>query len=162
MDEGPWAAGPAPREPLFRAPLVVLSLCVILIGVHATLWFGNFNGRQILADFALTSQAIAARRWTTLFSYMFLHAGWTHVLMNTGFALAFGAAPARLFGRGQRSLQGITPCTSPRFCFFALATQPEVKWRKAGYGTSRGINTTSSVPARDQAWFGVHATSRTR
>jgi membrane associated rhomboid family serine protease len=41
-------------------------------------------------------------RLDTLFTHIFLHGGWTHLLMNVGSALAFGPPVARLFGRGAR------------------------------------------------------------
>lgn len=102
MDSGPWETPPPAREPLFRAPLVVLLVCAALVGVHAALWFGHVPASEVLAPYALTGQAMTERRWIPLFTHIFLHAGWTHVLMNAGFALAFGAAPAQLFGRTLR------------------------------------------------------------
>jgi membrane associated rhomboid family serine protease len=102
MTEGqPWSEPPA-REPLFRAPAAVLFLATLLIVVHAVLAFTPVDGARVLADYALTGQALAARRWVPLLSYMALHGSWAHVLLNCVFLLAFGAAPARLFGRDLR------------------------------------------------------------
>lgn len=85
-------------EPLFNAPAIVLVLCGTLLACHAALAFGLLQQDQIVDAYALTSQSLAGHRWITLISYAFLHSGWMHLLVNTGFLLAFGTAPARLFG----------------------------------------------------------------
>jgi membrane associated rhomboid family serine protease len=46
---------------------------------------------------------LAKGQWVTLATFNFLHADWLHVGMNSAFALAFGAGPARLFGPGVRA-----------------------------------------------------------
>jgi membrane associated rhomboid family serine protease len=102
MSEGqPWSDPPA-REPLFRAPAAVLFLVTLLIGVHAALALSPVSEGRVLAEYALTGQSLGARRWVPLFTYMLLHGSWAHVLLNSAFLLAFGAAPARLFGRDLR------------------------------------------------------------
>jgi membrane associated rhomboid family serine protease len=90
---------PAP-EPAFNAPWPSLVLPVVLIAAYLV-------QRQLppaeQAHLALTSQAILREgRWDTLFTHIFMHAGWTHLFMNLGSALAFGPPVARLFGQGVR------------------------------------------------------------
>jgi membrane associated rhomboid family serine protease len=100
---GPVTDPEAPeREPLFRAPLVVLAVCAALVGSHLWVVYGPAPLQQTLSAYALTSDSIAAGRWVTLITYNFLHAGWMHLILNTAFCLAFGTGPARLFGRGGR------------------------------------------------------------
>lgn len=45
---------------------------------------------------------LVEHRWATLVTYQFLHGGWSHALINTVAALAFGPPVARLMGRGLR------------------------------------------------------------
>ena len=52
--------------------------------------------------FALTSDGLAAGDWPPLITYLFVHGGWVHVLMNSIFILAFGAPVARFSGLGPR------------------------------------------------------------
>lgn len=90
------------REPLFRAPAVVLLTCAAMVGAHLWVWYGGQSVGQTLSAYALSSDSIDAGRWVTLLTYIFLHGGWMHVILNTAFCLAFGTGPARLFGRGWR------------------------------------------------------------
>lgn len=91
---------PPASEPAFNAPWPSLVLPVVLIAAYLV-------QRQLpsaeQAHLALTSQAILREgRWDTLFTHIFMHAGWTHLFMNLGSALAFGPPVARLFGQGVR------------------------------------------------------------
>lgn len=91
---------PPASEPAFNAPWPSLVLPVVLIAAYLV-------QRQLpsadQAHLALSSQAILREgRWDTLFTHIFMHAGWTHLFMNLGSALAFGPPVARLFGQGVR------------------------------------------------------------
>jgi membrane associated rhomboid family serine protease len=86
------------REPLFNAPWTVVALVAVLLATHALrLVMGVDPGR-----FALTRDDLLDRNWLPLISYMFVHANWAHVGLNSAFTLAFGAPLARSLGVGWR------------------------------------------------------------
>jgi membrane associated rhomboid family serine protease len=85
---------------MFNAPWTVVVLCVGLIVLYALQsWLMN---EALLAQLALTPGAIETGRLYTLLTSLFLHGSWTHVLMNSIAALAFGPPSARLMGEGPR------------------------------------------------------------
>lgn len=97
QDDIPPPRDPA-AEPLFKAPgvsVALLALLAIAYGVQVFL----LTPDEVYAG-ALSGQALAEGRWSTLVSHIFLHAGPIHILMNGGAALAFGPAVARHFGQG--------------------------------------------------------------
>jgi membrane associated rhomboid family serine protease len=88
------------RERLFNAPWTIVALPALLIGLYAV-------QSMVLSDpqvehWSLTRAALAAGRWETLLTALFLHASWTHVLMNSVAILAFGPPAARLMRTGAR------------------------------------------------------------
>jgi len=86
------------REPLFNAPWTVVALVMALLATHLLrLVSGIDPGR-----FALTREDLANQDWPPLISYMFVHANWAHVGLNSAFTLAFGAPVARSLGVGWR------------------------------------------------------------
>ena len=88
------------REPMFNAPWTLTALCIGLIGLYAlqrAAW-----GDAIPPDLGLTPAGLAAGKWQTLLTSLFLHGGWIHVLMNSVAILAFGPPTARLMGTGLR------------------------------------------------------------
>ena len=89
---------PIRGEPMFNAPWTVLALIAILLATHAARLATGVDAER----FALTRNDLDAWRWPALISYMFVHAGWTHVAMNSAFCLAFGAPVARALGVGWR------------------------------------------------------------
>ncbi|MDP1629854.1 MAG: rhomboid family intramembrane serine protease [Caulobacter sp.] len=91
--------GPS-REPLFRAPPVSLWL-IAGLGLAYAMQVFLMTPDEVLSA-ALSSGALREGRWWTLISHIFLHGGLTHLLMNSGAALAFGPAVARHFGVGVR------------------------------------------------------------
>lgn len=102
-DTQPWGAPRPAREPLLNAPWPVVVLCLGLIALYAVQTFTLNDARgQPPAALALTPAALAVGRWQTLFTSMFLHGSWPHVLLNAVAALAFGPPVARLFGPGLR------------------------------------------------------------
>ena len=89
---------PRRREPLFNAPWTVVALVAVLLATHLLRLVTNVAPEQ----FALTREDLATWNWPPLFSYMFVHGSWAHVLMNAAFSFAFGAPVARSFGVGWR------------------------------------------------------------
>lgn len=87
---------PPAREPLFNAPWPATALILVLaiaFGLQALLLT-----EAGVYSLALTPMGLRSGMWWTLFSYMFLHSGWAHILMNAGSALAFAPPVARLLG----------------------------------------------------------------
>lgn len=86
------------REPLVNAPWTVVVLVGVLLATHLLrVATGVDPGR-----FALTRDDLVDRNWLPLITYMFVHANWAHVGLNSAFTLAFGAPVARSLGMGWR------------------------------------------------------------
>ncbi|HZK98405.1 MAG TPA: rhomboid family intramembrane serine protease [Caulobacteraceae bacterium] len=96
--DGRTGRNSASREPMFNAPWIVLTLVAALIAAHAWREMAHAGVERL----ALTSADLTVGRWPPLVTYMFVHAGWAHVLMNAAFTLAFGAPVARFLGGGPR------------------------------------------------------------
>ncbi len=104
---------PATRQPIFNLPPVVTALIALMLAIQAgQQWFLNSDASlQVLLDFAfiplrethpeifagMVSMGEGARVWTFL-TYALLHAGWTHVGLNSVWLAAFGSPVARRFG----------------------------------------------------------------
>jgi membrane associated rhomboid family serine protease len=100
-----------PREPMLNAPWPIVVLCLGLIGLYALQSMLLSDPR--LNALALTPAALESGRWQALFTSLFLHGSWAHVLMNTVALLAFGPPTARLFGSGLRGVSAF-------FAFYLL------------------------------------------
>ena len=99
-----------PRQPIFRAPSVVLALIGILTALHlARVSLPAAQADHIVDLFAFFpdhySRAFLGSDtpgllWDAVpfFSYIGLHASWTHVVINSLWLLAFGPIVARRFG----------------------------------------------------------------
>lgn len=87
------------REPAFNAPWQSLLLPLLLLAAFGA---QMLVGLDAVAGYALSTQAVRAGRWPTLFTSLFLHDGWGHLLMNAGSALAFGPPVARALGENFR------------------------------------------------------------
>ena len=86
------------REPAFNLPWPVAVLAVVLIGAHAARL-----GLRVPPDaFALTRSDLLSGAIAPLFTYIFVHGSWPHVLLNSLFCVAFGAPVARWLGTGAR------------------------------------------------------------
>jgi membrane associated rhomboid family serine protease len=88
------------RERMFNAPWTIVALPALLIGLYAVQSLALSDAQE--TRWALTRAALAAGRWQTLLTCMFLHASWTHVLMNSVAIVAFGPPAARLMGTDAR------------------------------------------------------------
>src|SRR5580704_17403998 len=86
------------REPAINVPWPVGLLVLALVLSHAA---RALSGGDI-GSFALTSADLTTGRWTALFTHLFVHDSWVHLLMNSVFILAFGAPVAGFLGRGWR------------------------------------------------------------
>jgi membrane associated rhomboid family serine protease len=88
--------GDEPREPLFNAPwAAVMTSLVIIVGY----WLqSRFPPESVTLSYAFAPAMLEEGRYSRLLTYMFLHGGWPHALMNGAFALALGAPVARFFG----------------------------------------------------------------
>lgn len=110
--------GAPPREPLFNAlPGVVVLLAAIIVAVQLaeSVSFGRGGAVHALIYWAgaLRTGAAAdafppAPLWgaSPYLLHVFVHAGWTHLLLNLGVLLAVGSAVRRPFGPGLRGDAG--------------------------------------------------------
>jgi membrane associated rhomboid family serine protease len=86
------------REPAFNLAWPVAVLAVVLVGAHAAR-----IAMGIPPDaFALTRSDLSAGAIPPLFTYIFVHGSWPHVLLNSVFCVAFGAPVARWLGTSAR------------------------------------------------------------
>jgi membrane associated rhomboid family serine protease len=85
---------------MFNAPWTIVALPILLIALYAAQ--STLMSDAALKPLALTPAALAAGRWQTLLTSLFLHGSWVHVLMNSVAVVAFGPPAARLFGTGLR------------------------------------------------------------
>jgi membrane associated rhomboid family serine protease len=103
---------PEPRQPFLRAPAIVLLLIAVLIGIEAVreIFFAStpelffrfgFVPARYSASFLAAHQIDGGslfERAVPFVSYMFLHASWTHVAVNSIWLLPFGSLIARRYG----------------------------------------------------------------
>jgi membrane associated rhomboid family serine protease len=100
------------REPLFNAPWPAVAIVALILGSYA--WQVLLGGGAEAAPrLGFTAPDLAAGRWWTTLTVMFVHGGWIHAIMNAVAALAFGPPVARLFGRSAGGLLGF-------FVFYAV------------------------------------------
>jgi membrane associated rhomboid family serine protease len=101
MDESLSELGEEPRrEPFLLAPWTIVALCLALLGLYAVQI--AVGSDVVIPRFELSGPALAKGRYETLITYGFVHETWTHVIMNTIGAFAFGPPVARLMGVGPR------------------------------------------------------------
>ncbi len=100
-----------PKEPLFNAPLIVIGMALVLVGLHGASYLLDDRGWvETTFNYALVPRRFFAEagsdvayvglgaKMLTLVSSAFLHGGWMHVIMNSGMLLAFGTPVARSVG----------------------------------------------------------------
>ncbi len=100
----------AVKQPILRAPPVVLVLMAVLLGFHLLSVFGGGALRvELIVALGLFPARFFAEGlgglpggWVqgmvNLFSHSMLHGGWTHLILNSVWLLAFGAPVARRLG----------------------------------------------------------------
>ena len=97
------------RQPIFNAPAVVVALAAVFVGLHLLLtlvpaetgdhWFLGLA--LVPARYGRLAAGVpgwSVSAWTAPFTHMLVHADWLHLLVNTGWLLAFGSAIARRTG----------------------------------------------------------------
>lgn len=104
---------PGGRQPFLRAPAIVLVLAAVLLAIEALLQFSyRYEQEQLFYQFGFVPARYSHAFLTmhsmnggSLFdralpfvSYMFIHADWTHVAVNTIWMLPFGSVVARRYG----------------------------------------------------------------
>lgn len=107
------AETPQRREPFFRAPLIVLLMTLVLLGLYAAYFFQPFDEQQrLLYHYALAPERFWAPTGSpkvydsyaagllTLLSTSLLHGDWFHVIVNSLMMLSFGTPVARALGPG--------------------------------------------------------------
>jgi membrane associated rhomboid family serine protease len=98
------------REPIFNVPTSVLVTLIVLVAVHAVLWWWMAPEQ---ADWVTLALAFIPARYagfaaelpggplaavTSFFTYQLVHADVTHLLVNAAWLLAFGSAVAMRIG----------------------------------------------------------------
>jgi len=105
----PWDES---REPILRAPRVVIVFIVAFIVVHVgSLFLSQEQYEYLITNFALVPERVANERWDELgfnlaglmalvpiVSYAFLHGDFMHLLFNSVWFLIFATAVARRIG----------------------------------------------------------------
>ncbi|WP_421737003.1 rhomboid family intramembrane serine protease [Caulobacter sp.] len=86
-------------EPIFNAPWPALLAAVSILGPHLIL---SGASDATIYQLALVPARVLAGDPIGLVTCLFVHGGWLHALMNSVFALAFGAPVARFLGLGAR------------------------------------------------------------
>lgn len=109
----PQSSDPWTRQPVFRAPAVVVSLIAILVAAHGARAMVPANlSAELINQFAfiparyshvfLASHNVDPGGWLAqlvpFVSYMALHNDGTHLIINSLWLLAFGPIVARRFG----------------------------------------------------------------
>src|SRR5579863_10597074 len=88
----------ATRRPV-RVPLV--TVCIILVN-FAVFGLELANGDAFVLKWsAVPANIMAGHDWVTLFTAMFLHGGWSHIIGNMIFLWAFGPEMEDTMGRGR-------------------------------------------------------------
>ena len=99
---------PAAREPIFRAPGVVLTLIALFVAVHAVIQLAG-EGWQVWSLYAFSFiparisggvpfPAIYGSQVWSFLTYAFLHGSWSHLFSNCIWFLIFGTVVARRLG----------------------------------------------------------------
>jgi membrane associated rhomboid family serine protease len=95
--QNPWVEPAQTRQPFLNLPWPVAVLVVLLIGLYfLETVLGGVDLSAALFGFA--PAGLTRGGWPSMFTALFVHGSWGHVLANSAFALAFCAPVARRFG----------------------------------------------------------------
>jgi membrane associated rhomboid family serine protease len=93
---------PSRRQPVVVWGLVLLNALVFLYEIQLSdVELAQFVERFALTPAALTAPGGLLHHWTTLFTHMFLHGGWLHVIGNLWYLWIFGDNVSDRFGSGR-------------------------------------------------------------
>jgi membrane associated rhomboid family serine protease len=84
------------RERLINAPWPAMTLVLILIVCFLAQSYLGVD--TVASSLGFAPRALGQGVWQPLFTSLFLHGGWLHLLGNSAFALAFGTPVARRMG----------------------------------------------------------------
>ena len=96
-----------PSRPSRHPPVVVWALVLLnAIVFMYEMQLSEVELKQFVERFALTPASLTApgglaQHWTTLFTHMFLHGGWLHVIGNLWYLWIFGDNVSDRFGSGR-------------------------------------------------------------
>jgi len=89
--------GPAaPHGPLLNAPWPAVAIAAAMVVGYAVQ--SRYPLDAVALSYAFSPAQLAQGDYGRLVSYMFVHGGWPHALMNAAFGLAFATPVARFFG----------------------------------------------------------------
>src|SRR5580693_4323474 len=90
--------GDVSRRPR-RVPLVTILIILVNVFVFVRELMG---GEAFVTQWsAIPAQIFAGHRWITIFTAMFMHASWSHIIGNMIFLWAFGPEMEDAMGRGR-------------------------------------------------------------
>lgn len=92
------------RQPFFNAPWPPLLVTGVIVGLYAVQSFAPIG--PVAERFGFSPAKLADGDWASLVTPLFVHADWTHALVNAAMALAFGAPVARFLGAGASGVSG--------------------------------------------------------
>ena len=146
----PFAPSPGYNPPAFNVPpgvglLVLVNLAtfaaVVVLPdrwVSAMVGFAGLIPARFFAAWAHTEVHRSAADYLPFISYMFLHAGFTHLLFNMGFLLAFGGGVERRIGRA-RMLAFYLVCGVLAGIFYALLHRADAVLLMGASGAISGL-----------------------
>ena len=147
----PFAPSPGYNPPAFNVPPGVGLLLLVNLGAFALILLLPARLEQELIDITGLIPARFFAAWLApagvhrhaadylpFFSYMFLHAGFTHLLFNMGFLLAFGGGIERRVGRF-RMLAFYLVCGVLAGAFYALLHRADAVLLVGASGAISGL-----------------------
>ena len=149
---------PAPREPAFRVPRVIVFLAGTILAFQLVMQFADRPlTLALIVEMALFPARFFAENMSglpgglgqgvfSLFSYGFLHGGWSHCLINLVWLLAFGAPVARRLG-ARRFLALYLACIVIGGLVQVFSAGEEV-WLVPIIGASAGVSGMMGAAAR--------------
>jgi membrane associated rhomboid family serine protease len=165
-----------PREPMLRAPAIILWLCALYLLVQLVMATSG-PGSQ---NFFLVHLGLFPARFfaeglnglpgglgqglVTLVSYSFLHGGWSHCILNMVWLLAFGAPVAQRLGTRRFLLLFVLCIVLAGLGQIMVA--PRADWLIPIIGASGGVSGMMGAAARfafpDTRWLSPQAARAAR